>query len=156
VATQRNTEAPIQEFLLIGGRQIDSTSRLEVRNPAEPDELVGTVVRGTPDHVDQAVAAGKAIQPSWGALTFAQRASALRKALARLELDVDQRAAVFVREVARKFEAGQVWVNNRGILAINHLAPYGGVKQNGIGRKSGLEGIKEYVQSQAVTSYEQG
>jgi acyl-CoA reductase-like NAD-dependent aldehyde dehydrogenase len=47
-----------------------------------------------------------------------------------------------------------VWVNTHGVLAINHLAPYGGVKQSGIGRKSGIEGILEYVQSQTITTYE--
>ena len=56
--------------------------------------------------------------------------------------------------VARKIEAGQVWVNTHGVLAINHLAPYGGVKQSGIGRKSGIECILEYVQSQTITTYE--
>jgi acyl-CoA reductase-like NAD-dependent aldehyde dehydrogenase len=56
--------------------------------------------------------------------------------------------------IARKIEAGQVWVNTHGVLAINHLAPYGGVKQSGIGRKSGIEGILEYVQSQTITTYE--
>jgi acyl-CoA reductase-like NAD-dependent aldehyde dehydrogenase len=57
-------------------------------------------------------------------------------------------------EVARKIEAGQVWVNTHGVLAINHLAPYGGIKQSGIGRKSGIEGILEYIQSQTITTHE--
>jgi acyl-CoA reductase-like NAD-dependent aldehyde dehydrogenase len=57
-------------------------------------------------------------------------------------------------KVARKIEAGQVWVNTHGFLAINHLAPYGGVKQSGIGRKSGIEGILEYLQSQTITTHE--
>jgi acyl-CoA reductase-like NAD-dependent aldehyde dehydrogenase len=56
--------------------------------------------------------------------------------------------------VARRIEAGQVWVNSHGIYAINHLAPYGGVKQSGIGRKSGVEGIHEYLQSQTITTHE--
>jgi acyl-CoA reductase-like NAD-dependent aldehyde dehydrogenase len=55
--------------------------------------------------------------------------------------------------VARRIKAGQVWVNAHGVLA-HHLAPYGGVKQSGIGRKSGIEGILEYVQSQTITTYE--
>jgi acyl-CoA reductase-like NAD-dependent aldehyde dehydrogenase len=37
--------------------------------------------------------------------------------------------------VACKLEAGQVWINSHGVQALNHLAPYGGVKQSGIGRK---------------------
>jgi len=95
---QRNTEAPITEYLLIGGKRVDGPSRIEVRNPARPDELVGTIVRGTTNHVDQAVAAAKSAQPTWAALTFTQRADVLRKALSRLESDIERRAAVFVRE----------------------------------------------------------
>jgi acyl-CoA reductase-like NAD-dependent aldehyde dehydrogenase len=57
-------------------------------------------------------------------------------------------------DVASRIEAGQVWVNTHGVSAINHLAPYGGVKQSGIGRKSGIEGIMEYVQSQTITTHD--
>ena len=56
--------------------------------------------------------------------------------------------------VARKMDAGQVRINSHGVHAINHLAPYGGVKQSGIGRKSGIEGIREYLQSQTITTNE--
>jgi acyl-CoA reductase-like NAD-dependent aldehyde dehydrogenase len=98
MSVRANSEAPIHETMLIGGKRTECTDRLEVRNPARPDELVGTVPRGTPDHVNQAVAAAKSAQPSWAARTFADRAAALRKALSRLESEVDSRAAVFVRE----------------------------------------------------------
>ena len=57
-------------------------------------------------------------------------------------------------KVAGQMEAGQVWINSHGVYAINHLAPYGGVKQSGIGRKSGIEGIREYLQSQTITTHE--
>jgi acyl-CoA reductase-like NAD-dependent aldehyde dehydrogenase len=57
-------------------------------------------------------------------------------------------------KVAGRIEAGHVWVNTHGAHAINHLAPYGGIKQSGIGRKSGIEGILEYVQSQTITTLE--
>jgi acyl-CoA reductase-like NAD-dependent aldehyde dehydrogenase len=103
MATHINTEAPIRESLLIAGKPVDGMSRIEVRNPARPDELVGTIVRGTPGHVDQAVAAAKAAQPAWAARTFVQRAHVLRKALSRLEGDIDRRAAVFVRENGKPF-----------------------------------------------------
>src|SRR5262245_35376160 len=93
-----NTEASITEYLLIAGQRVDWPSRIEVRNPARPDELVGTIVRGTPEHVDRAVDAAKGAQPAWAALTFTRRADVLRKALSRLESDIDRRAAVFVRE----------------------------------------------------------
>ena len=98
MASQKNVEAPIAEYMLIGGRQVDGPDRVEVRNPARPDELVGTIVRGSPEHVDRAVAAAKTAQPSWAAESFAARAAILASALARLESDIERRAAVFVRE----------------------------------------------------------
>jgi acyl-CoA reductase-like NAD-dependent aldehyde dehydrogenase len=57
-------------------------------------------------------------------------------------------------DVAKKVEAGQVWINSHSSGAINHQAPYGGVKQSGIGRKSAIEGILEYLQSQTITTHE--
>jgi acyl-CoA reductase-like NAD-dependent aldehyde dehydrogenase len=56
--------------------------------------------------------------------------------------------------VARSIEAGQASVNTHGVLAINQLAPYGCVKQIGVGRKFGVEGILEHVQSPTITTYE--
>ena len=88
----------IVEQLLIDGKPVDHPERIEIRNPARPGEVVGTVVRGTPAHVDRAVAAAKAAQPAWAAASFTQRAEVLRKALSRLEQDVERRAVLFVRE----------------------------------------------------------
>ena len=96
--SSRNVEVPIHELMLIGGQKVDGPVRIEVRNPARPDDLVGTIVRGTPGHVDEAVAAAKAAQPAWAALTFAQRAQRLEAGIATLENDIERRAAVFVRE----------------------------------------------------------
>jgi acyl-CoA reductase-like NAD-dependent aldehyde dehydrogenase len=64
MATRQNVEAPIHEPMLIAGRRVDGPLRIEVRNPARPDDLVGTIVRGSLAHVDQAVAAAKAAQPA--------------------------------------------------------------------------------------------
>jgi acyl-CoA reductase-like NAD-dependent aldehyde dehydrogenase len=105
--TSRNAEAPITEYMLIDGKPVDGADRIEVRNPARPDELVGTIVQGTPGHVDQAVAVAKAAQPAWAALTFTQRAGILQKALSRLEADIDRRAAVFVRENGKPLAQGR-------------------------------------------------
>ena len=98
MSSQRNVEAPITEFMLIDGQRVDGPVRIEVRNPARPDDLVGTIVRGSPQHVDEAVAAAKAAQPAWASRSFADRAAILEKAISRLENDIDRRAAVFVRE----------------------------------------------------------
>lgn len=98
MATHRNTEPPIHEPMLIGGKRIDGSARLEVRNPARPDDLVGTIVRGSAEHVDAAVAAAKSAQPAWAARSFTERAAVLALALDQLERDIERRAAVFVRE----------------------------------------------------------
>ena len=98
MSNQRNVEAPITEFMLIDGQRVDGPVRIEVRNPARPDDLVGTIVRGSPQHVDEAVAAAKAAQPAWASRSFADRAAILEKAISRLENEIDRRAAVFVRE----------------------------------------------------------
>ena len=54
-------------------------------------------------------------------------------------------------DVARRIEAGQVWVNTHGVLAINHLAPYGGVKQSGWGRELGTEGMDALLETKHVS-----
>jgi acyl-CoA reductase-like NAD-dependent aldehyde dehydrogenase len=95
---QRNAESPIKEHMLIAGEWIDGPARIEINNPARPDDLVGTIVRGSPEHVNRAVAAAKAAQPAWAAQTFTRRAELLAGALARLERDIEPRGAVFVRE----------------------------------------------------------
>ena len=102
MSSPRNIEAPIHEPMLIAGKRVDGPVRVEVRNPARPDDLVGTIVRGTPEHVDQAVAAAKAAQPAWAALSFTRRAEILAAGIARLENDIDRRAAVFVRENGKR------------------------------------------------------
>ncbi|MNI88087.1 Succinate-semialdehyde dehydrogenase [NADP(+)] GabD [compost metagenome] len=38
---------------------------------------------------------------------------------------------------------------NAGIIS-NAAAPFGGVKQSGLGREGGLEGIEEYLSTQYV------
>jgi len=88
----------ISEGLLIAGRRVDAPETLEVRNPARPSEVVGTIARCSPAHVEQAAAAAKSAQSGWAALSYAQRADALERALSRLEEDVDERATLFVRE----------------------------------------------------------
>jgi acyl-CoA reductase-like NAD-dependent aldehyde dehydrogenase len=55
--------------------------------------------------------------------------------------------------VARQMEAGTVFVNSHGVTSINRRAPYGGMKQSGIGRKASIEGVLEYLQIQTITTH---
>jgi acyl-CoA reductase-like NAD-dependent aldehyde dehydrogenase len=61
-----------------------------------------------------------------------------------------QRAA----DIARQIQAGSVFVNTHGTNSVNRQAPYGGVKQSGSGRRAGVEGLLEYLQSQTLTTIE--
>jgi aldehyde dehydrogenase (NAD+) len=50
--------------------------------------------------------------------------------------------------MAEKLQAGTVWVNT--YRAVSYLSPFGGYKRSGIGRESGQEMIKEYLQVKSV------
>jgi aldehyde dehydrogenase (NAD+) len=63
-------------------------------------------------------------------------------------------AAVWTRSLHRamllteKLKAGTVWVNN--YRATSFTSPFGGFKDSGIGRESGSEAIKEYLETKSV------
>jgi len=123
--TVKNTETPIKEYMLIGGERVDGPQRLDVRNPARPDDLVGTIVRGTKQDINDAVAAAKKAQPAWASLTFQQRADILAKAVARMEGDLDSRTTVFVRENGKPFHEARgelAAASKRQYLALSYAA----------------------------------
>jgi len=94
----RNEWRPVHARMLIGGEWSNSGERIEVFNPARPDELVGTVPRGAPDDVERAIMAATAAQPDWASKSYSQRAQIIAPMLERLAGDVDERAVLFVRE----------------------------------------------------------
>jgi aldehyde dehydrogenase (NAD+) len=63
-------------------------------------------------------------------------------------------AAVWTKDLHRamsmtaKLKAGTVWVNN--YRATSFTAPFGGMKRSGIGRESGLDAIREYLDTKCV------
>lgn len=50
--------------------------------------------------------------------------------------------------MSSKLRAGTVWVNN--YRATSFTAPFGGYKRSGIGRESGVEAIKEYLETKSI------
>ena len=50
--------------------------------------------------------------------------------------------------MAEKLQAGTVWVNT--YRAVSYLSPFGGYKRSGLGRESGQEMIREYLQTKSV------
>lgn len=52
------------------------------------------------------------------------------------------------KQLAGRIESGSVWINRHGAIQPN--APFGGVKQSGIGVEFGPEGLKEFTTIQTV------
>jgi acyl-CoA reductase-like NAD-dependent aldehyde dehydrogenase len=50
--------------------------------------------------------------------------------------------------MAERLEAGTVWVNT--YRAVSYMSPFGGYKRSGIGRESGIEAVREYLQTKSV------
>ncbi|MEM4383387.1 MAG: aldehyde dehydrogenase family protein [Candidatus Caldarchaeum sp.] len=55
---------------------------------------------------------------------------------------------------AKKLEVGTVWINNLHVPRIE--MPFGGVKNSGIGRELGLEGLEEYLTTKSIILHERG
>lgn len=91
----------IHTKMLIGGRWEGGQDRIEVRNPADPDQVVGTAVRGTAVDALRAIAAAKASQPNWARHSFVERAKLLDEALDRFARDTELRARLYARENGR-------------------------------------------------------
>lgn len=84
--------------------------------------------------------------PVVGVVTFADEADAVRLANAT---EYGLVSYVFTQDIARghrmieKLDTGMMGLNTG--LVSNAAAPFGGVKQSGLGREGGLEGIHEYL-----------
>jgi len=50
--------------------------------------------------------------------------------------------------MSEKLEAGTIWVNT--YRAVSYMSPFGGYKRSGIGRESGIDAIREYLQTKSV------
>ncbi len=63
-------------------------------------------------------------------------------------------AGVWTKDIARAIrmskalKAGTVWVNT--YRAVSYMMPFGGVKHSGIGRESGIEAIRAYLETKSV------
>jgi aldehyde dehydrogenase (NAD+) len=50
--------------------------------------------------------------------------------------------------VSKALEAGTVWVNT--YRAVSYMMPFGGMKHSGIGRESGVDAIKEFLETKST------
>ena len=50
--------------------------------------------------------------------------------------------------MSQALKAGTVWINT--YRAVSYMMPFGGMKRSGVGRESGLEAIREYLETKSV------
>ena len=65
-------------------------------------------------------------------------------------LEFRRQSAALMQRVAEAIESGMVGIN-RGLVS-DPAAPFGGVKQSGIGREGGHEGILEFTESKYIAA----
>ena len=63
-------------------------------------------------------------------------------------------AGIWTRDLARavrlpkQLRAGTVWVNT--YRAISYMMPFGGMESSGVGRESGVDAVREYLETKSV------
>ena len=131
--------------LVLGGRPFK-------RGDAERGFFIGTIFRDVSN--DMRIARQEVFGPVLSVIPFKSEEDAIAIAndspygLAAGVWTTDMGTAL---RMSRHLEAGTVWVNS--YRAVSYLAPFGGYKQSGIGRESGYEMIKAYLQIKTTWIY---
>lgn len=100
---------------------------------------------------DMRIAQEEVFGPVLSVIRFKDEADAIRIAN---DVQFGLAAGVWTKSLKRsmlmtdKIRAGTVWVNN--YRASSFTSPFGGFKNSGIGRESGVEAIKEYLETKCV------
>jgi acyl-CoA reductase-like NAD-dependent aldehyde dehydrogenase len=56
--------------------------------------------------------------------------------------------------VGGRLVCGYVWVNDHGATRLDLRAPFGGMKQSGMGREQGIEGVRAFQDTRAIAHLE--
>ena len=136
----------------------DRGATVEVGGEARPDVgpyfYAPTVLTDLP--ADATAACEETFGPVVGMESVASDGDAIRKAN---DTDYGLHAAVFSadvdrgRAVAREIDAGSVAVNDGFVTSwAAHDAPMGGMKDSGLGRRHGPEGVKRFTEAKSVST----
>jgi 1-pyrroline-5-carboxylate dehydrogenase len=97
--------------LVIGGKRIDTEKKIVSLNPANPDQIVGTVSKADRDLAEKAIQTASAAFEKWKAVPASARVRCLFKAAAILRRRKHEFSAWMV------FEAGKPWAEADGDTA---------------------------------------
>ncbi|MBE7380602.1 MAG: L-glutamate gamma-semialdehyde dehydrogenase [Leptolyngbya sp. SIO1E4] len=86
---------------LVNGERVATLSNVDSVNPANPNEVIGTVGLISQEQADQAIAAAQAAFPAWKHTSAAERAGILRKAANLLEQRREELCAWMMLEVGK-------------------------------------------------------
>ena len=117
--------------------------------PGDGSFLAPTVLTGVPDRAR--ILSEEVFAPVAPITTFTDDDEAIAVAN---DTEFGLVSYVFTQDLSRairyaeRLDAGMVGVN-QGVVS-NPAAPFGGVKQSGLGREGGLEGIEEYLETKYV------
>jgi acyl-CoA reductase-like NAD-dependent aldehyde dehydrogenase len=98
MTTTSDADMAVRLGHFINGREVTSDRVIEVRNPGNSAQLVGTIPDGTAENVDAAVAAAAAAAPAWAATTVEERVRLFNQ----IADGIDARAAELTTLVARE------------------------------------------------------
>jgi RHH-type proline utilization regulon transcriptional repressor/proline dehydrogenase/delta 1-pyrroline-5-carboxylate dehydrogenase len=107
--------------LLIGGREIETTRRLESLDPARPGDVIGTAACAGRAEAEAAVAAAKAVQAAWRDTPARERAGVLFRAADVMRDQIVDLAALITLEAGKTRREANADVDE----AIDFLEYYG-------------------------------
>lgn len=107
--------------LWIGGREVFTDDRIPSVNPANPDEVIGSVCQAGREHIDQALEAAQKAFPLWRDLSPEDRAGYLFKAADIARKDIYRLSAWQILEVGKQWDQAYADVAE----AIDFLEYYG-------------------------------
>jgi RHH-type proline utilization regulon transcriptional repressor/proline dehydrogenase/delta 1-pyrroline-5-carboxylate dehydrogenase len=107
--------------LWIGGREVFTDDRIPSVNPANPDEVIGSVCQAGREHIDQALEAAQKAFPLWRELSPEDRAGYLFKAADIARKDIYRLSAWQILEVGKQWDQAYADVAE----AIDFLEYYG-------------------------------
>ncbi|MDD4730682.1 MAG: L-glutamate gamma-semialdehyde dehydrogenase [Desulfovibrio sp.] len=90
--------------LYIGGKDVETEKRIESRNPADPDEMLGQICQAGQTEIDQAIAAADGALPAWRDTEPRERARVILRAAEIMRRRQFELSAWQILEVGKQWD----------------------------------------------------